>query len=161
MALSQIFVSKSAMRIAKRKCVECSKVFIPNPRLKRLQKTCGSIDCKKRWNRFCQKRWKRKNRDACRENQKDWRDANPGYWKNYREKNSDYTLRNRVQAGLRKKMSSLGLQRKLDILQVSENSFKFWSLPRFVKSTRSSIPLLCAYSSRHGITSCHGQFPLP
>lgn len=163
MALSWALVSKSVMRAAKRKCVECHAFFIPNPRLKGLQKTCGNADCKKKWNCFCQKRWKRKNRDACRENQRNWCAANPGYWKTYRQKHPDYVKRNRAQARVHKGVGKLSLQRKLDILQVSENSFEFWSLSRFAKETRSLTPLLFAYNLRHGNTPTarHGQSPPP
>jgi hypothetical protein len=117
------------------------------------------LGCCKKQNRLCQKGWKRKNHDACFENQKNWRAANPDYWRTYREKNPGYTKRNRVQSRLRKKMSKVGLQRKLDILEVSVISMEFWNLPRFAKQTRSLTPLLCVYASRHELTSCHGQSP--
>ena len=149
------------MRIATRKCVECHENFIPNARLGARQKTCGSPDCKRKRNHHCQKDWKRKNRDVCRENQRNWCKANPNYWQNYRKNHPCYTLRNRKQAALRKRIGGLGLQRKLDILEVPGNSMEFWSLPKFAKSTRSLIPLLCAYASQHEITPCRSQSAPP
>lgn len=142
-----------------RNCPFCLKDYVPHPRLGKRQKTCGRPDCKRKQNRLCQKDWKRKNRDACRENQKNWRDANPDYWQNYRKQHPSYTLRNRAQSRWRKRMSRLGLQRKLDILEVHVNSMEFWNLPRFAKYTRSLTPLLCAYASRHEQISRRTQYP--
>jgi hypothetical protein len=139
-------------------------LFTPNPRLKGLQKTCGNADCKKKWNRFCQRRWKRQNRDTCRESQKDWCAAHPGYWKTYRQGHPDYVKRNRIQTVARKKkVRWRGLQRKLDILEVIDNTMEYWNMPWFAKETRSLIPMLFAYTSRHGNTPTarHGQSPPP
>lgn len=129
-------------------CPWCSRSFRPHPRLANRQKCCGSADCKKQQKRFCQARWKAKNKFAYLENLKDWRAAHPGYWRNYRKLHPQYTQRNRLQTKIRKALSlaHIGLQKRIDILQLPVNQRFLWNIPRFAKSPRSLLPLLYARS---------------
>lgn len=133
----------------KKRCPWCSTLFDPHPRLKDHQKTCGSGECKRLQNLSAQRRWKKRERETCRQNQKDWRLNHPGYWINWRQRHPDYVVRNRVQSRIRKSFSKLGLQKKLDILQLPETQSNFWNFPRFAKQTRSLIPLLFVYAQHH------------
>lgn len=133
-------------------CPWCSLSFRPHPRLADRQKCCGSADCKKQQKRFCHTRWKTKNKFAYLENLKDWRAAHPDYWRKYRELHPPYTQRNRLQTKIRKALSlaQIGLQKRIDILQLSENNSFLWCIPRFAKHPRSLAPLLYAKSLVNG-----------
>jgi hypothetical protein len=41
------------------------------------------------------------------------------------------------------------LQKRIDILQVTEKTMEYWNLPRFAKRPRSLCPLIWAYSAPH------------
>lgn len=87
-------------------CVSCEKPFIKNPRLKK-QKYCSSPTCQ----RARKTRWQREkvNSDPDYKAEqyqatKDWYLKNPDYWKNYRKKHPQKTLRNKL---LQKKRNQL------------------------------------------------------
>jgi len=42
--------------IRKRPCRICRRWFMPNPRLKERQKTCGNSRCKRQWHNYLQKK---------------------------------------------------------------------------------------------------------
>lgn len=50
----------------KRPCRICRRWFMPNPKLKDRQKTCGDNQCKREWHRRKCKEWNRKNSDYFR-----------------------------------------------------------------------------------------------
>ena len=52
----------------KRPCRICRRWFIPNPRLKDRQMTCGDSVCKKQWHRKKCAEWNEKNADYFRSN---------------------------------------------------------------------------------------------
>ena len=52
----------------KRPCRICKRWFLPNPRLKGRQKTCGDHQCQKQWHRKKCKEWNRKNADYFKSN---------------------------------------------------------------------------------------------
>jgi hypothetical protein len=52
----------------KRPCRICKHWFLPNPRLKERQKTCGSQKCQKAWHRKICTQWNRKNVDYFKSN---------------------------------------------------------------------------------------------
>lgn len=133
----------------KRKCVWCPVWFFPNPRLKGRQKSCGSRGCKRQQNLKAQRVWKKREREDHRNDQRDWRKDHPTYWKDYREHHPAYTERNRIQSKIRWRLSQKTLQKKLDILEVTEKTMEYWNLPRFAKDTRSLTPLMSAYTSPH------------
>lgn len=133
----------------KRRCRWCPKWFIADMRLKERQKSCGSPECKRQQKLESHRCWKRREREAYRQNQRDWQKNHPTYWKEYREKKPAYVGRNRVQSRLRKSFLKTGLQKRIDILEVTEKTMEYWNLPRFAKSTRWLVPLWWAYTSPH------------
>jgi len=52
----------------KRPCRICRRWFMPNPRLKDRQKTCGRTQCKREWHRKMCSKWNRENADYFRTN---------------------------------------------------------------------------------------------
>ena len=52
----------------KRPCRICRRWFIPNPRLKDRQKTCGDADCQRRWHKKKCAEWNRRNPDYFKTN---------------------------------------------------------------------------------------------
>lgn len=54
--------------LKKRPCRICKRWFMPNPRLKDRQMTCGDPGCKKEWHRRKCSEWNRKNTDYFRAN---------------------------------------------------------------------------------------------
>ena len=132
-----------------RKCPWCQGWFAPHLRLGDRQRSCGLSECKRKQNLSCQKLWKERNKGVHRDSQRDWIKSHPGYWKNYRQNNPDYAQRNRKQSRIRRQVLRLGLQKKLDILEVTENTLEYWDLSWFAKQTRSLVPLLWAYTGPH------------
>jgi hypothetical protein len=54
--------------LKKRPCRICRRWFMPNPKLKDRQMTCGDPGCKKEWHRRKCREWNRKNTDYFRSN---------------------------------------------------------------------------------------------
>lgn len=52
----------------KRPCRSCRRWFLPNPRLKDRQMTCGDSECQKQWHRKKCAEWNRRNVDYFRSN---------------------------------------------------------------------------------------------
>lgn len=52
----------------KRPCRICRRWFLPHPRLKDRQRTCGNPQCKREWHRRMCARWNRKNPDYFKSN---------------------------------------------------------------------------------------------
>ena len=70
----------------KKKCCNCKKLFLPDPRNAKRQKYCSQPDCRKASKASSQKRWLQKpeNRDYFRgpenvQRVQQWRKAHPGY----------------------------------------------------------------------------------
>lgn len=139
----------------KKQCKWCQKQFSPHPRLKDRQKSCGSNDCKRKQKRLSQRNLQSRDRAAYQLAQRDWRAKNPNYWKTYRKEHPDYTQRNRVQSKLRWQQAQLTLQKRIDILQLAENTIKYWNLLCFAKQPRSIHPLLWAYRAPHEHLESH------
>ena len=59
-------MSKSPSR--KRPCRVCKRWFIPHPRLKDRQKTCGDSQCQREWHRRKCEQWNHNNTDYFRDN---------------------------------------------------------------------------------------------
>lgn len=133
-------------------CLWCEKIFISHPRQQDRQKACFDPKCQNQQKQFSHKIWKQKNLKTFKKNQKDWQKDHPGYWRAYRASHPEYTDRNRKQSRIHKSFVKNGLQKRIDILQLSKKQRKlgkFWSLPRFAKHPRSLIPLLFAYTCSH------------
>jgi len=72
----------------KKKCCNCKKLFLPDPRNAKRQKYCSQLDCRKVSKVSSQQRWlhKPENRDYFRgpdnvQRVQQWRKAHPGYWR--------------------------------------------------------------------------------
>lgn len=52
----------------KRPCRICRRWFMPNPRLKERQKTCGDSMCKRQWHKKMCAKWNRENSDYFKSN---------------------------------------------------------------------------------------------
>ena len=59
-------MSRSPTR--KRPCRVCKRWFIPHPRLKDRQKTCGDPQCQREWHRRKCEQWNRNNVDYFKDN---------------------------------------------------------------------------------------------
>jgi len=117
-------------------------MFIPHPRSGDRQVSCGDGKCKHQQKLFSHKRWKQKNRYDYLKGLQDWRENHRGYWKQYRLGHPTYFNNNRAQSNLRKSISGFSLQKRIDILQLTEKQMKFWNFPKFAKENRSIAPLL-------------------
>jgi len=76
-----------------KKCLGCQKWFTPDPRSKDRQRFCSKPACKKASKAWRQARWRSKpeNRTYWHgekevERVRQWRDANPGYWRSHKRK---------------------------------------------------------------------------
>ena len=78
------------------RCLGCGRLFTPSPKVKN-QKYCSEAACQRKRKLIWQKNKLAEDPDYKRsqlESQKRWRDSHPNYWRDYREKNSDYVRRN-------------------------------------------------------------------
>lgn len=55
-------------RPRKRPCKICRKWFLPNPKLKKRQATCGAQDCQQKWHRKKCREWNHQNKELFRSN---------------------------------------------------------------------------------------------
>lgn len=89
--------TEGAMEQRKR-CKHCHRVLVRNPRVK-MQNYCGRASCQRARKRHWQTQ-KVKNDPDYRKNknaaQDKWSEANPDYWRNYRQRNPKYCNRNRL-----------------------------------------------------------------
>lgn len=122
------------------RCSECKKSFLPSPRLKARQKTCGEKACQLKH----RARYRRRYRCADPESEKEYRNkvkANrpPGFWGKYRRDHVESTERNRLNSKLRRRLKRAGLQRQLDIAQVTEPSGYFDHFCEFATTHQSLL----------------------
>jgi hypothetical protein len=78
-------------------CAHCGRLFDPNPRVKN-QRFCGMKECQRARKRLWQRRKLATDPDYKTnqaESQKTWQESHPDYWRRYRERNPQYTERNR------------------------------------------------------------------
>jgi hypothetical protein len=81
----------------RRKCPFCHRLFIPDPRLKERQKTCGRKECRSEQKRQSDARWRSQNPDYFRNlypQQKQAYGTRAEYRKRYRKDHPDYVQRN-------------------------------------------------------------------
>jgi len=95
------------------RCFCCRRIVPRNPRV-RNQRYCGAKPCQQaRKNKW---QWNKQHLDSDHrvnkeESQRTWRQQNPGYWKQYRERNPEYCERNRQ------------LQQKRDLKRRLKNNY--------------------------------------
>ena len=82
--------------IKRKKCCNCKKLFIPDPRNINRQKYCREPDCRKASKAASQRRWLAKPENQGYFSGPDnvkrvqlWREANPGYWRGKPKNNKD------------------------------------------------------------------------
>ncbi len=127
-------------------CVYCGDFFDPSPRHKN-QTACKKVSCQ-RAKKAAWQRHKLKTDPIYAANQKSsqqqWIKANPGYWKQYRQKNPDKAERNRVLQAMRNRRArSSPDAKKIDPMLIAKmdasnfDNFKilgqFWLLPVIAK----------------------------
>ena len=81
----------------RRKCLFCRRLFIPDPRVKERQKTCGRQECRREQKRQLDARWRSQHRDYFRglyPHQKQAYGTRAEYRKRYRKEHPDYVRRN-------------------------------------------------------------------
>jgi hypothetical protein len=84
-------------------CVYCGDLFEPSPRHKN-QIACKKPQCKRARKAEWQRHKMKTDPDyhaSQKISQKQWAEANPGYWKKYRKRNPHKTERNRVLQAIR------------------------------------------------------------
>jgi hypothetical protein len=127
-------------------CIYCGDFFEPSPRHKN-QTACKKPECQKA-KKAAWQRYKMKHDAVCQANQKTshqkWLKANPGYWKDYREKNPKKAERNRILQTIRNRKArschSKGYKTEWPIAKMDAsklNDFKvlgqFWMVPVIAK----------------------------
>ena len=81
------------------RCPFCRCLFIPNPRIKDRQKTCGRLACRRKRKRRMDERWRRQHPDYFRgmyPQQKQSYGSRAEYRRRYRKQHPDYVRRNAV-----------------------------------------------------------------
>ena len=127
-------------------CVFCKKPYIKNPRQKK-QQYCSDPACQKarkaKWQRE-QMRTNPQYRKDQFQAQKDWFNQYPDYWKTYRKKNADKSLRNSLLQRKRNQQRRLKSQEnrtgkkmiaKMDVLEANNHAAlrEFWLVPVIAK----------------------------
>jgi hypothetical protein len=126
--------------VARVRCSGCSELFLPSPRLKARQKTCGATACRKGHRARYRRSYRKKNTDAEAGYREKAKAAKvPSFWKEYREAHRESAERNRKQTLIRKRLKHNGLQRQLDIAQVFVPEGYFEQYQGFATSHRSII----------------------
>lgn len=98
------------MSVGKKRCGVCLGWYLPDPRTRGIQKTCGNPACRRTRKQRADAQWRAKNPgyDATRSAKKQaWAKAYPDYWSSYRATHPAYTDRNREQTCERKRRSCL------------------------------------------------------
>ena len=117
----------------RKRCRYCKKLFFPDPRVGKRQKTCGDSTCQKASKAENNTRWRRKNPDYFRNDYprvKQWLDQNPGYLKRFRETHPEYVIKNRESQRTRDRRKKLCLDIQAEIKKQSiEITFLFSNLP--------------------------------
>lgn len=82
--------------MAKKRCIICGKWYLPNPRTAKTQKTCSDPACRRERKLRADKAWLAKNPGwtvGRRVKTRQWSQAYPDYWRNYRAEHPEYRER--------------------------------------------------------------------
>jgi hypothetical protein len=83
---------------SKKICCVCQQNFIPDPRVKKRQKTCTAESCRKELKKQTDKAWRTQNPDYFKGRYdimlKEWYKKNADYKKRYRETHPEYVQKN-------------------------------------------------------------------
>lgn len=80
-----------------RRCPHCRRLFIPDPRLKERQATCGREECRRSRKREANEEWRSQHADYFRgiyQQQKEAYGTRAEYKRLYRQRNPEYVRRN-------------------------------------------------------------------
>jgi len=136
-------------------CVYCGDLFNPSPRHKN-QTACKKVKCQ-RAKKAAWQRHKMKTDPDYKFNQKvcqrQWTEANPGYWKAYREKNPEKAERNRILQAIRNRRarSKQGDDNLAPLLIAKMDASKgdnfeilgqFWMVPVIAKMDALKVSIL-------------------
>lgn len=117
----------------RKRCRYCKRLFLPDPRVGKRQKTCGDPLCQKTHKVKNNARWRRRNPDYFKNDYprvKDWLDHHPGYLKDYRQSHPEYVKKNREARRLRYRRKRLCVDIQAEIKRQSiEITDKLWNLP--------------------------------
>jgi hypothetical protein len=82
----------------KKNCCICQQTFIPDPRVKKRQKTCAAELCRKELKRRTDRAWRAQNPDYFKGRYdimlKEWNKKNADYKKRYRLEHPEYVQKN-------------------------------------------------------------------
>ena len=95
-----------------KRCPYCHKFFLPNPKVRQRQRTCGRPSCQKTLKGERNARWREENQDCCRGDYprvKVWLDCHPGYLQCYRQSHPAYVEENRHAQRFRDRREKLHL----------------------------------------------------
>ncbi len=122
------------------RCHSCKESYQPTPRLGSRQKTCGSVECRRKHRAQYQRLYRRADPEAEEDIREKIKNARPpDFWKTYRATHSKSTERNRKLTNLRMRLKRAGLQRKLDIVEVVDPKGSFDRFHEFATSHRLMI----------------------
>jgi hypothetical protein len=136
-------------------CVYCGDFYDSSPRHKN-QTSCKKRECQKA-KRAAWQRYKMKHDPVYRANQKSshqkWLKATPGYWENYRKRNPEKALRNRILQVLRnRKARSCLMDVKMNtppIAKMDPSEFdnfqilgQFWLVPAIAKMDSLKVNII-------------------
>jgi hypothetical protein len=140
------------MAMEKILCVYCGDFFEPSPKHKK-QTACKKLACQ-RAKKAAWQRHKMKTDPDYQFNQKlsqkQWAEANPGYWKQYRRKNPDKAKRNRILQSIRNRRARLPNRKNADLIAKMDASKpdnfevlgQFWMVPVNAKMDALKVNLL-------------------
>ncbi|MDH5203428.1 MAG: hypothetical protein OEW69_09235 [Nitrospirota bacterium] len=124
----------------KRKCKYCETFFMPNPKVGKRHKICGSPSCKKALKAENNAAWRRKNPDYYKGyyfRLKEWLCSHPTYLKRYREEHPEYVEKNRIAQRIRDRKRRLNLdiqaQIRRQLPEITEILWGFYHLDRQVQ----------------------------
>jgi hypothetical protein len=83
--------------VKRKRCPFCRRLFIPDPRRKERQTTCGRQECRRNRKRQSNEAWRAQHPDYFRsmyQQQKEAYGTRAEYKKNYRKENPEYVRRN-------------------------------------------------------------------
>jgi hypothetical protein len=126
-----------------KRCKYCGAFFIPDPRVGKRQKTCGSTSCKKALKAKNSAKWRQKNPDYYKGDYprvKKWFSKHPGYLRQYRKDHPQYVEKNRIAQKNRDRRKRLNLDIQAQIKrQVPEITEKLWN--SYHLDIQAQIPL--------------------
>lgn len=135
-----LWISTRMKIIRAKKCPYCGVKFKANIRVKDRQITCGTKRCRRTHHARYRRRYRRLNWEEELGYQKKRKESRPqDYWRTYRKRRRQATLKNTFWVMLRKRLYKSGLQRQLDILEVIEIPSRIFMFHKFATSNRSLI----------------------